>query len=52
MNQSVTELDGTTGKLVRVVTKASGSDAITADRTQVWVANYFGQSVTSFLVDR
>ena len=37
---------------MRVITEASGPDAVAADRSHVWVANYFGQSVTSLPSDR
>ena len=47
---SVTEFDGSTGALVRVITSATGGfaapDAIDSDGTYVWVANYDSNSVT------
>jgi hypothetical protein len=50
--RSVTELSATTGRLVKVI---SGSRymftypvAIASDRSDVWVANLDGQSVTEF----
>ena len=47
--KSVTQLNASTGKLVRVVSGSSDEfafpDAITSDAAYVWVANYRGQAV-------
>ena len=49
---SVTELSASTGALVKVIRGSSyGFDypsGITSDGTHVWVANYWGNSVTEF----
>ena len=49
---SVTELDATTGGLVRVLSGSSyGFDrpvSVSSDGKDVWVANYAGNTVTGF----